>query len=95
MLKGLFKVNFKWLEVVFFAGAAAGAVVGSVAGIGIGYALGNLFAEKTGEDLRSEIAEKTTDFAETVKEKGKKLRQKTNELYAGFSDNGEGSESET
>jgi len=57
MLKNLFKVNLKWLEVAFYAGAAAGTVFGSLAGLGIGFALGNVFATKSDERLPAELAE--------------------------------------
>lgn len=66
----------KTMQVVFFVGATAGAVVGSITGMAAGYALGNLFAPKSGEDLRHDIADKSLELAGQLKEKSLELKEK-------------------
>lgn len=78
MLKNF--VPFKALQVVFFAGCAAGAFAGSVAGMAAGFIAGNLLAPKSGDDLRHELADKSTELAGQLKEKTLKLREKAENL---------------
>ncbi|HEY9677880.1 MAG TPA: YtxH domain-containing protein [Drouetiella sp.] len=67
MLKNV--LNFKWLQVVFFAGCATGAVAGAIAGMGMGFGAGLLLAQKPGKDLRDDLADKTLDLYDDVKSK--------------------------
>lgn len=62
MLKNLIKANLPLLRTIFVAGAVVGAAAGSVVSLGVGYALGNLFAPKSGKELRDELAEKASSF---------------------------------
>lgn len=69
MLKTLIKGNLPLLKTIFIAGAVVGAAASSVVSLGVGYALGNLFASKSGKELRDDIADKATEFAGGVKDK--------------------------
>ncbi|CAN5585682.1 hypothetical protein BH11CYA1_BH11CYA1_24750 [soil metagenome] len=69
MLKTLIKGNLPLLKTIFIAGAVVGAAASSVVSLGVGYALGNLFASKSGKELREDIADKASEFAGGVKDK--------------------------
>ncbi len=62
MIDNLIKANLPLLKTVFIAGAVAGAAVGGTVGLGVGYAMGTLFAAKSGEELREDIANKVLEF---------------------------------
>jgi gas vesicle protein len=74
MLKNVF--NFKWLQVVFFAGCATGAVAGALAGMGMGFGAGLLLAQKPGKDLRDELTDKTLNMVDGVKTKAGEVKEK-------------------
>ncbi|MFA6557269.1 MAG: YtxH domain-containing protein [Candidatus Obscuribacterales bacterium] len=57
------------MKTIFIAGAVVGAAASSVVSLGVGYALGNLFASKSGKELRDDIADKANEFAGGVKDK--------------------------
>lgn len=82
--------NFKWLQVVFFAGAATGAVAGALAGLGMGFGAGLLLAQKPGKQLRDEISDKTAEIAGDLKSKAEAVKGKVDNFVASRSDNGEG-----
>jgi hypothetical protein len=63
MIDTLIKANLPLLKTVLIAGAVAGAAVGGTVGLGVGYAMGTLFAAKSGEELRNDIANAVSDFA--------------------------------
>lgn len=66
MLKNVF--NFKWLQVVFFAGA--------LAGMGMGFGAGLLLAQKPGKDLRDELTDKTLNLVDGVKSRAGEVKEK-------------------
>lgn len=70
MFKNLIKANLPLLRTIFVAGAVVGAAAGSVVSLGVGYALGNLFAPKSGKELRDELAEKASAFTGNSKDPG-------------------------
>jgi hypothetical protein len=74
MLKNV--LNFRWLQVVFFAGCATGAVAGAIAGMGMGFGAGLLMAQKPGKELRDDLADKTLDLYDGVKHKATDLKDK-------------------
>lgn len=74
MLKNV--LNFKWLQVVFFAGCATGAVAGAIAGMGMGFGAGLLLAQKPGKDLRDDLADNALDLYDGVKNKASEVKGK-------------------
>jgi gas vesicle protein len=86
----MFKLlNFKWLQVVFFAGAATGAVAGALAGLGMGFGAGLLLAQKPGKQLRDEISDKTVELATDLKQKAGHVKDKVDSFVSSRCDNGE------
>jgi gas vesicle protein len=86
----MFKIlNFKWLQVVFFAGAATGAVAGALAGLGMGFGAGLLLAQKPGKQLRDEISDKTVELAHDLKSRAGQVKDRVDSFVASR-DNGEG-----
>jgi len=63
MLDKLIKSNLPLLKTIFVAGAVAGAAAAGTVCLGVGYVIGNLFAAKSGEDLRQDISDKVGEFA--------------------------------
>jgi len=61
MIDKLIKSNLPLLKTVFVTGAVVGAAVGGTVGLGAGYVMGNLFAAKSGKELRNDIANKVAD----------------------------------
>lgn len=78
MLKNV--LNFKWLQVVFFAGCATGAVAGALAGMGMGFGAGLLLAQKPGKQLRDELTDKTFDMVDTLKNRAGELKVRAGEV---------------
>jgi len=71
MIDTLIKANLPLLKTVFIAGVVAGAAVGGTIGAGVGYVTGTLFAAKSGEELRDDIANAVADFADGLMGKPK------------------------
>ena len=86
MFKNL--LNFRWLQIVFFAGAATGAVAGTLAGMGMGFGAGLLMARKPGKELRDDLCDKSSELLEGLKSRADEVKERVGS-FGQHRDNGD------